>query len=533
MFVSHQGGTAAPVVFEDSPTYYNTFERVEHQFRMGAMATDFTQIRPGSLHQANGVFLVLQAKDVLASPYVWQAIKQSLRHQQARIENLGEQFSALPVSSLTPEPIPFSVKIVLVGNPNLFRMLLLYDEDFRKFFKVKADFDTAMDLSSENVRKYGSFITSRVEEEGLKHFDAGAVARVVEYSSRLVEDQKRLTTRFSDIAAPVTEANDWAGLSGNGQVTGPDVEQAIAEQVHRSNLVEERLQDMYKDGTLRIQVDGAVAGQINGLSVIDMGDYSFGWPSHLTARVSLGRGEISNIDHESHLAGPIHSKGFQILLGYLMGKYGVDSTLPIRASVAFEQTYNKVEGDSASSTELYALLSSLSEVPITQGLAVTGSVDQHGVVQAISGVTRKVEGFYAVCKAHGLTGTQGVVIPAANVRHLVLRQEVVDAIERGMLHVYAVSTIEDGLELLTGVPAGQQRSDGTYEPGTLNYLVHQAIEKMWERTRAVQRSFSGVQTERVVRTEVSPPTGVPQAGGEGRERDRREGDGEPPTPPLA
>ena len=596
VLVSHHGGTGAPVVFEDSPTYYNIFGRVEHQFRMGAMSTNFTQVRAGSLHQANGGFLVLQAKDALASPGVWQAMKQSLRSRLVHIENLGEQFSAIPVSTLSPEPIPMTAKLVLVGNASIFRLLLLHDEEFHKFFKVKADFDTVMDLDQNNVRKYASFIAARTQEEQLRHFDAGAVAAVVKYSSRLVEDQEKLTTRFSEVAALVTEANYWAGQSGNDPVIAPDVERAVAEHTHRSNLIEERLQDLYDHGTVRIQVDGAVVGQVNGLAVIDLGDYSFGRPSRLTARVSLGRGEVSNIDQESRMAGPIHSKGFQILLGYLMiqvdgavvgqvnglavidlgdysfgrpsrltarvslgrgevsnidqesrmagpihskgfqillgylmGKYGVDSTLPIRATVAFEQTYSEVEGNSASSAELFALLSSLANVPLRQALAVTGSVDQHGEVQAVGGVTRKVEGFYEVCKARGLNGEQGVLIPASNVRHLVLSQEVVEAVREGKFRIFAVSSIEEGLELLTGIPTGEAQPDGTYEPGTLNYLVHQTIDEMWERTRAVQRAGPG---ETVVRREVTQ-AGKASEEQEDRERDRREGDGEPPPPAPA
>ena len=533
VLVGHQGDTGAPVVFESSPTYYNLFGRVDHQFRMGAMSADFTLVRAGALHRANGGFLVLQAKDVFATPYIWQAMKQSLRSGRIRTENLGEQFSALPVASLTPEPIPCDGKIVLVGSPYLFRTLLLHDEDFRKYFKVKADFDTVMDLNPETVRRYSSFIVNRIKEEGLRQFDAAAVAHVVEHSSRLVEDQAKLTTQFSEIAALVTEADYWAGQAGHGVVTGQDVGQAIAEQVYRSNLIEERLQELYTEGTFQIQVEGAVVGQINGLAVIDMGDYSFGRPSRLTARISLGRGEFSNIDQESRLAGPIHGKGFQILLGYLMGKYGMDNTLPIRASIAFEQSYNEVEGDSASSTELYALLSCLADVPIRQGLAVTGSVDQHGDVQAVGGVTRKVEGFYAVCKARGLTGEQGVVIPAANVRNLVLMGEVADAVKQGMFHLYAVRTIEEGMELLTGVPSSVRRPDGFYEPGTLDDLIHKAIDNMWERTRAAQRAAAGVREERVVRIETTPAVKPTEEGEDGRERDRREGDGEPPSSPPA
>ena len=529
VLVSHQPAEGAPVIFEASPTYYNVFGRIDHELRMGAMSTDFTRIRPGALHRACGGFLVLQARDVLASPFVWQTLKQSLRSGQVRTETVGEQVSTAPTSTLTPEPIPCEAKIVLVGNPYLFRLLLLNDEDFRKFFKVKADFATSIDLDQENVRKYASFIVNRVKAEGLRHFDAGAVAKVVEHSSRLVEDQGKLTTQFSNVAALVTEANYWADKRGSHLVTGRDVEQAVEEQTYRSNLIEEQLQELYKEGTLQIDVEGAVIGQVNGLAVVDMGDYSFGRPSRITARVSLGRGEFSNIDQDSRLGGRVHSKGFQILLGYLMGKYGVNNTLPIRASVTFEQSYNEVEGDSASSAELYTLLSSLADVPIKQGLAVTGSVDQRGEVQAVGGVTRKVEGFYQVCKARGLTGEQGVIIPRANMRNLVLSEEVVEAIGQKSFHVYAASTIEEGMELLTGVTFASRRSDGAYEPGSLDHHIHEAIAKMWDRVRAIQQN--AVREERVVRTETVFPSTPTEPADTGRTPDSREGDGAPPNPP--
>jgi predicted ATP-dependent protease len=529
VLVSNHRGNGAPVVIESTPTYYNLFGRVEYRFRMGVSSTDLSMVQPGDLHRANGGFLVLQARDVLNNALVWQTLKQVLRTREVRIENMGEQFSPIPTLTLRPQPIPVDVKVVLVGHPQLFRLLLLYDEDFHKLFKVKADFDTEMELTNENVRKYASFVVNRIQEEGLRHFDNEAIARLAEHSSRLVEDQRKMTTRFADVAQLVTESDHWAGVAGHDMVGAEDVDTAIAEKVYRSNLPEERLQEFYDEGTLKIDVDGAVTGQVNGLAVIDLGDYSFGRPSRITARVSLGHGEVINIDEESRLSGRIHNKGFNILVGYLAGKYGLDGPLPIRASIAFEQTYDEIDGDSASSTELYVLLSSLADVPILQGIAVTGSVNQFGDVQAVGGVTRKVEGFYEVCKARGLTGKQGVALPASNVKNLVLSQEVVNAVKEGRFHIYAVSTIEEGLEVLTGIPAGERQEDGTYPEGTLNHRVHAAIDTLMERQRALGRdNGAGGRTETVVIE--APSAGAPE---EGNDRDKREGNGGPPESPPA
>jgi len=524
VFVDNSRTTGAPVVFEQNPSYYNVFGRVEHNGRQGMVTADFTMVHAGSIHRANGGFLVLQANDLLANPLVWQTLKQSLKNRQVRIESIGEQLSMVSTSGLEPEAIPLRLKVILVGNPNLARLLLLHDEDYPKLFKVKADFGYEMELTLENVKAYARFVVNRVQEEGLLHFDAAAVARLVEHSSRIVEDQHKLTAGLAEIANLVTEANYWAHESGHGLVGGDDVARAVSERRHRSNLVEESLQGLYDEGTIRMEVEGEVVGQINGLAVIDMGDYSFGRPSRLSASVALGRGEFSNVEQSSQMSGRIHSKGFQILIGYLMGKFGSEATMPVRASIAFEQTYEAIDGDSASSTELYAVLSSLSGVPIRQGLAVTGSVDQRGRVQAIGGATRKIEGFYDVCNAKGLTGEQGVVIPATNVRHLVLRQDVVDAIEAGRFHVFAVETIEQGLELLTGVPAGQQDAEGRYDEGTIFAKVVAALEEMSERLREPARNYRSSRNG-----DVKPATSVEEQ----RKRDRREGPGEPPTPPPA
>lgn len=522
VFVDNAGAHGAPVVFESTPLFFNVFGKVDHVWRMGAMTTDHMQIQPGSLHRANGGFLVFQAKDLLSSPYVWQVLKQSLQSKQARIERLTEQIAVVATSTLEPEPVPLDVKIILVGNPSLARLLQLYDEDYHKLFKVKADFGQELRLNQETIRGYAGFIASRVQEERLEHFDASGVARLIEQSSRMVEDQERLTARFADVADIITEASYWAVQEGHADVTGHDVLRAVGERRHRSNLIEERLQELYDDGTLRVEVEGEEVGQINGLAVIDMGDYSFGRPSRLTASVALGRGELANVEQASQMSGRIHSKGFHILTGYLMSTFGSEATLPIRASIAFEQTYEEIDGDSASSTELYALLSRISGVPISQGIAVTGSVDQQGQVQAIGGATRKVEGFFEVCKGKGLTGEQGVMIPASNVRNLVLRQDVVDAVADGKFHIYAANTIEEGIELLTGIPAGEADADGNYPDGTVFARVSESLRDMAERLRSPERVERVQPEEKPVATEE-----------EGRERDPREGPGQPPEPPPA
>jgi lon-related putative ATP-dependent protease len=519
VFVDHSRSHGAPVVFEQSPTYNNVFGRARHTMRQGVMSTDFTMVSSGCIHTANGGFLVFQVTDLLTYPFVWQALKQALKNRQARVENLSEQFSAVPTFNLEPEAVPLDLKIVLVGNPHVARSLMLYDEDFPKLFKVKAEFGHELELNVENIKKHAQFVVNRVQEHDLPHFAASGVARLIEHSSRLVEDQGRLTAKFADIADLITEAAYCAKTAAHDLVTGEDILQAVHERRLRSNMIEDRLQGLYDEGTIRLEVDGEEVGQINGLAVIDMGDYSFGRPSRLTARISLGRGEFANVEQASQMSGRIHSKGFQILTSYLLGKYGVDATLPIRASVAFEQTYEEIDGDSASSTEIYALLSALSGVPIQQGFAVTGSVDQQGRVQAIGGATRKIEGFFDVCKAKGLTGKQGVMIPASNVRHLVLRQEVVDAVAAGEFSVYAVETIEQGIELLTGMTAGEEREDGTYAEGTINAKVMATLTKMAASLRGNEGSPR------------APRDGEKPVAIEGPEdHDPREGPGEPPEP---
>ena len=477
----------APVVVENSPTYYNLFGRIEYRARLGAMTTDFSMVKAGALHQANGGYLIVQARDVLLGLFVWETLKRHLRSREIQVENIGEQFTAVPAATIRPEPIPLDVKIVMIGHPLIYYLLYYLDEDFRKLFKVKADFDVQMERTSDHLLSYAAFVAARCREAELKHFHRSAVARLIDYSSRLVEDQAKLTTKFIDISDTVTEASFWASKAGAAVVMPEHVEQAISQREFRSNLIEGKVREAISRGFVVVDTQGAVEAQVNGLSVSYLGDYYFGMPSRITARTALGPGRVINVERESKLSGRIHSKGFMILASYLAAKYGQNKPLALTATITFEQTYDEVEGDSASSTELYALLSSLAGVPLKQNLAVTGSVDQRGTVQAVGSVTRKVEGFFDVCMAKGLTGDQGVLIPAANLPNLMLRDDVVEAVREGRFHVYAVRTIDEGIELLTGVPAGEARPDGTYPEGTINYLVDRKLEGYAQRLREMRR----------------------------------------------
>ncbi len=487
VLVDHSATRGAPVVFEYNPTYYNLFGRVEYKARFGTASTDLTMIRPGAIHRANGGYLAVQVRDVLVNPLVWETLKRLLRSREARIENIAEQYSPIPTSTLRPQPIPIQTKIILMGTPIIFNLLQRADEDFRKFFKVKADFDLSMERTPQNLRFYASFVCNRSRDTGVLPFHKGAVARLVEYASRLVEDQERLTTRFIDIADLITEADYWARQDNKSRwVMEKHVAKAIHERIYRSNLPEERLKKYIADGTIMIDTDGATVGQVNGMAVLDLGDYVFGQPMRITARTALGRGQISNVDKEAQMTGRTHNKGFLILTGYIMGKYGQEVPLSFRSSIGFEQSYDEVEGDSASSTEVYALLSSLANTPINQGFAVTCSGNQRGKIQAIGGATYKIEGFFDVCKTKGLTGRQGVILPKSNIKNLVLREDVIQAVRDGKFAVYAVETVDQAMEILTGVPAGQPDSKGNYPEGTLNYVITKNLEHMSAKTREME-----------------------------------------------
>jgi len=467
----------APIIVESNPTYYKLIGEVQQEAQFGALVTDFTKIRAGAFHKANGGYLVMEARDVLTNPFSWDAVKRVLKDGRIEIEEMGSQFRAFSTITLEPEPIPANVKVILIGEPWIYYLLYEYDDEFQRLFKVKADFGSDMDRDQATIHNYALFVANHVRENKLLPFAADAVARIVEYGSRLAEDQKKLATRFSEVGDMVTEASYWAKQSGRETVSAADVQKAIDEKVYRSNRIEERIREMIDRGQIMVDTEGAVTGQVNGLSVTMLGDYEFGRPSRITARTYVGRGNLIAIDREAELAGPIHNKGVMILAGYLGGRYAQDLPLSLSASVTFEQSYEGVEGDSASSAELYALLSSLAGLPIRQNLAVTGSVNQRGEIQAIGGATAKIEGFFDVCRLKELTGDQGVIIPAQNVDNLNLRHDVVEAVQQGKFHIYQVRSIDEGIELLTGVPAGE-RVNGRYPEGTVNYRVAQRLQEL-------------------------------------------------------
>jgi lon-related putative ATP-dependent protease len=478
VIVDHSRSEGAPVVYETNPTYRNLVGRIEQEARFGVLTTDFTHIQAGCLHRANGGYLVVNARDLLAYPFAWDALKRAIKNQEIRTEMMDQALPAAVTVALEPESIPLKAKVVLIGDSGTYYLLCNLDDDFRKLFKVRADFVRMMDRSPEAMQSYAEFIASRVRADGLLPFDRTAVARVIEFGARAVEDKEKLATRFVDVVEVIQEASYWAGQNDSGVVTAADVDRALEERRYRANYLEERLRERILNGTIHIETQGEAVGQVNGLSILSMADYEFGIPSRISARTYMGKGGVVAIDREANLTGNIHNKGVLILQGYLGGKYASKKPLSLSASLTFEQSYDRIEGDSASSTELYALLSSLSGLPIRQDLAVTGSVDQQGRVQAIGGATFKVEGFFDLCQARGLTGTQGVLIPADNMRHLVVRDDVVQAVREGKFHIYAVETIDQGIELLTGVPAGEADEGGNYPEGTVNYLVQQKLLEM-------------------------------------------------------
>jgi predicted ATP-dependent protease len=470
----------APVVIETNPTYFNLFGRVERRAKFGVLSADFTMISAGSYAEANGGFLVVNARDVLINPGVWETLKRTIKNKEVRIEDIAEQLGVVQVAGMRPSPIPANVKVIMIGHQLIYHELFSLDEDFRKIFKVKADFDSEMPKNAESFNNYASFISSRCDNEGLLHFDPSGVAQVVEYGAWLVDNQQKLSARFSDVADIVREASYWAGNDGKKTVSAEHVQRAVDEKCFRSCLIEERIRNLITEGTLLVDIDGEAIGQVNGLAVIDLGDIRFGKPSRITAKTFMGKGGVVDIERESKMSGRIYDKGVLILSGYLGAKYAQKRPLSLAASLCFEQSYEGIDGDSASSTELYALLSSLSEMPIKQGIAVTGSVDQNGRIQPIGGVNQKIQGFYDLCKAKGLTGDQGVMIPVQNVKNLMLRKDVVDAVAAGRFHIYAVSSIDEGIEILTGVPAGERTGDHAYRKGTINYLVENRLKAFAE-----------------------------------------------------
>lgn len=481
VLVDNKETHGAPVVVEINPTYYNLIGRVEYETRMGVVHTDYTMIKPGALHRANGGYLILHARDILSNLGAWEALKRVLKTKKLPIENLGEQYGMLAMASLKPEPIDLDVKVILVGNPMLYHLLYSYDEDFGKLFKVHADFDTQMENNPMNVKKLAGFISSTVKRKSLKDFSRSAVARMVEYCSRLADSQTKLTTRFNEVVEVICEADAWANLDNSPLVTDQYIKQAIEEKRYRSNKYEEKLQEMFAEGKLLIDTEGKKVGQVNGLAVLAVGEYMFGKPSRITANTYMGKSGVINIERETKISGSSHTKGVLILSGYIGEKYAQQQPLVLTCSLTFEQLYEGVDGDSASSTELYAILSSLSGLPIRQEIAVTGSVNQKGEVQPIGGATQKIEGFFTVCKLKGLTGSQGVMIPYQNINNLALNDEVIEAVKTGKFHIYPIHTIDEGLEVLTGVPAGEIQFDGTYPRGTVHQLVSKKLNEYIEQ----------------------------------------------------
>ncbi len=478
LIVDHRETTGAPVVYEDNPTYQNLFGRVEHIPQMGAVVTDFNLIKAGALHRANGGYLLVDALKVLQQPYTYEGLKRALQSRKIKIESLGEAMSLISTYSLEPEPVDLAVKVVLLGSPMVYYLLPNLDPEFGELFKVGADFAGVIEWNDENQELYARLIAKLVREEGLRPFDRAAVARVIEHSARSVGDAQRMSLLMSRILDLMREADHWAGNGDRPSATSEDVQRAIDNRVFRSDRLRQRTQEEIERRTVLLDTEGEQIGQVNGLSVIQMGDFAFGRPSRITARVRLGKGEVVDIEREVELSGPLHSKGVLILTGFLGARYAPRRPLSLSASLVFEQSYGGIDGDSASSAELYALLSAIAGVPIRQSLAVTGSVNQLGQIQAIGGVNEKIEGFFDVCSRRRLTGDQGVLIPASNTQHLMLRQDVVKAVREGKFHIFPVETVDQGIALLTGWSAGEPGEDGGYPEGSLNQRVVERLEQL-------------------------------------------------------
>ena len=488
VIVNHSDSKGAPVVFESNPTYLNLFGRIEYRVAYGMASTDFTMIKAGALHRANGGYLVIDTMDLFKNPFSYDALKRALKNREIKIEDVLEQYRMISTTGLKPEAIPLNTKVVLVGSPYIYYILYSLDEESRELFKVKADFDSRMDRTPESMAQYAGFIANCQREEKLLPFDRTGVASIIELSSRFADHQDKLSVKFSSIMDLMREAHYWAKKEGSAVVKGKHVRKAIEEKVFRVNRVEERMREMMLEDTIIVDTSGTKVGQVNGLAVLDLGDYSFGKPSRITAKTFAGKAGIVNIERETKMSGKIHEKAILIISSYLGSKYATKNPISLSASITFEQLYEMIEGDSATCAELYALLSSISGVPLKQNYAVTGSMDQNGDVQPIGGVNQKIEGFFELCKIRGLDGSQGVIIPKRNAKHLVLKQEVVEAVREGKFSIYTIDTMEEGLELLAGMPAGELQEDGTYPEGTINYLV---AKRLAEIGKALEKKKEG------------------------------------------
>ncbi len=477
LFIDNSNLEGSPVIMDSNYSYHNIFGKLEYENYYGSLKTDHTMLKPGLLQKANGGYIIFQAKDLLANGICYEALKKALRVKEISIENTADQRSSMVMVSLKPEPIPLDLKVILIGNSQIYHTLLSMDSDFRKLFKIKVEFEDDAPINEDNVNKLARFVHGFCEQEELPHLDKYAMAKIIEYSSRIAGDNDKLSTRFNDLAQIIGEAGTWARLAKSKIVTEEFINKALKERIERVKKYDAKYLEMIKDNSLLITTSGREVGQINGLTVMTIGDYTFGKPAKITVNTYTGKTGIVNIEREVELSGSTHSKGVLILSGYLGEMFAQDIPLCLTASICFEQLYNGVDGDSASSTELYALLSSLSGIPINQSIAVTGSVNQKGQIQPIGGVNEKIEGFFQICKMRGLDGSHGVMIPVQNVKNLQLSDEVVEAVKNKQFHIYSVSTIEEGIEVLTGVPAGKKDKDGHFPAGTVNHLVYEKLKK--------------------------------------------------------
>ncbi len=477
LFIDNSNLEGSPVIMDSNYTYSNIFGRLEYENQFGTLKTDYTMLKPGLLHQANGGYIILQAKDLLQNQICYETLKKALTVKELSIENGMEQRSSMVMISLKPEPIPLNVKVILIGDANIYHTLLSLDSDFRKLFKIKVEFEDDAPKTVDNINRLSKFVYSFCNKENLLHLDKEAMAKVVEFASKLADDKQKLSTKFNDIGEIVGEASTWAKLAKEKIVTKEYVQKALDERIDRVKKYDEQYLEMIKKDTLLISTDGFKVGQINGLTVMTIGDYSFGKPSKITANTYMGKNGIINIEREVELSGSSHSKGVLILTGYIGEMFAQDIPLSLTASVCFEQLYGGVDGDSASSTEAYAILSSLSDIPINQAIAVTGSINQKGEIQPIGGVNEKIAGFYQICKMRGLNGNHGVIIPRQNIRNLHLSDEIINTVKDGKFHIYAISTIEEGIEILTGVPAGKKDKNGNFPAGSINYLANEKLKK--------------------------------------------------------
>ena len=483
LFVDNSNTQGSPVIMDSNYSYQNLFGRLEYENQYGMLRTDYTMLKSGVLHKANGGYLILQAQDLLTNQLCYDTLKKALLVKEANIENNMEQRSATVMISLKPEPIPLNLKVLLIGDANIYHTLLALDPDFKKLFKIKVEFEESAPRNSENILRLAKFVHSYCEKENCLPLDKGAMAKVVEFASRLSDDKEKLSTHFNEIGEIVSEASTWSKLSRKKVISADYVDKALNKRIERVKKYDQKYSEMIEEKSLLIDTDGYKVGEINGLTVMTIGDYTFGKPAKITANTFMGKNGVINIEREVEMSGSTHSKGVLILRGYLGEKFAQDFPLSLTASLCFEQLYNGVDGDSASSTECYAILSSLSKIPINQSIAVTGSVNQKGFIQPIGGVNEKIEGFYNICKKRGLNNEQGVIIPIQNVRNLHLSNEIIEAVKSGKFHIYAVSTIDEGIEILTGVPAGKQNKDGHFPAGTINYLVYEKLKKYYENSK--------------------------------------------------